>query len=81
MNMLLEKDNVGRFMHHQVTQAAYDLQGRLGIWKDFTFMDYVSLTPHQKDLVDCEAGHQQYCKKSGVDGRGGATQALDNLMI
>lgn len=59
-------DNVGRAMHRQVMQAAHDLKQRLGIWTEHEFVDYLSLDPLWKDLIDCEAGHSAHCEAMGL---------------
>jgi len=75
------KDNVGRGMYRQITQAAYDLQDRLGIWRNLIFVDYMSMTPHQKDLMDCEAGHKTQCKKVGMRRGPNVTLVLDESLL
>jgi hypothetical protein len=59
-------DNLGRTMHRQAMQAAHDLKQRLGIWKEHKFIDYLSLDPSWKNLIDCEAGHSAHCKGMGL---------------
>lgn len=79
--MAARKDNLGRTMHRQAMQAAYDLSGRLGIWSEYSFVNYLSLTPNQKDLLDCEAGHSTYCQKAGSVTQTNATKALDKALL
>ena len=55
-------DNLGNGMHRQAMQAAHDLQSRLKIWQEHTFVNYVSLEAYWRDLMDCEAGHPSGCK-------------------
>jgi len=80
-------DNLSRKMHRQVMLAAYDLQHRLNIWRNFAFVNYMSLSSQQKDLVDCEAGYLSYCKKITRDGKehintlADATKILDKLLL
>ena len=83
------KDNLGSGMHRQAMSTAFDLQHRLDIWQNYNFVNYTSLSQHQQDLVDCEAGHSWACKK--VTGGGNAssrinrpedvTKILDELLL
>ena len=58
------KDNLGNGMHRNAMQAAYHLRSKQGVWSKFDFVDYRSLEERWRDLVDCEAGHDSYCKKA-----------------
>jgi len=57
-------DNLGNGMHRQTMMAAHDLQSRLKIWQEHTFVNYLSLEAYWRDLMDCEAGHPSSCKRA-----------------
>lgn len=79
-------DNLGKGMHRQVMHAAYELQHRLDIWHNLTFVNYMSLGQHPKDLIDCEAGDSKACKKvssisAPITTSADATKILDKLLL
>jgi len=80
-----ETDNVSRHMSHYVTQTAFGLQSRLGIWQNYTFLDYISMTPYQKSLMDCEgalgiAGTEE-CDKVDSKHVENVTRVLDDHVL
>lgn len=41
--------------------AAFQLQRRWKVWQDYTFMDWLSFSPDQKNRIVCEGLHDQIC--------------------
>lgn len=79
-------DDLGRTMHIQAMEAAYYLQSKLNIWKNFTFVDFASLSEDQVRLVQCEAGGlcESALKRgrpSGISLREQATRQLDKALL
>lgn len=60
-----------RGMHRNAMIAAKYLQERLGVWKEFEFVPYESLTDQVKHMIDREARQ---------DGRGPLTKKLDVIL-
>jgi len=40
------------------------LQQKLGIWTNFQFLEREDLSEGEKDAIDCEAGHEERCRKN-----------------
>ena len=57
-------DRLSTSMHDNAIDAAFFLQQKLGIWTNFQFLEREDLSEDEKDAIDCEAGHEERCRKN-----------------
>lgn len=78
--------NLGKTMHVNAMVATSYLQSHWGIWRHHQFVPYENLNEQTRDLIDCEAHHEQQCPKNELRSANGrplfanVTRLLDQIL-